>query len=138
MRTNGLHSVGGTGIDDGSFTQASGNTDGAGGTGRNGTRNVEETPWFDAVETECKDGFCPMPQRKVDMVNHPPHYANPKKKIETIDKIEDAVQFAPDAVLGGLQWQVLKYMDRIWDKGNPKQDASKALWYLERLIAKLD
>jgi hypothetical protein len=79
-----------------------------------------------------------MPQLKVDMVNHPPHYVNSKKKIETIDKIEDAVQFAPNPVVGGLQWQVLKYMDRLWDKGNPKQDASKALWYLERLIAKLD
>jgi hypothetical protein len=32
----------------------------------------------------------------------------------------------------------LKYMDRLWSKGNPKQDASKALWYLTRLIDKLD
>ena len=79
-----------------------------------------------------------MPQPRVDMVNHPTHYANSNKKIETIDKIEDAVQFAPDPVLGGLQWQVLKYMDRLWAKGNPKQDASKALWYLTRLIDKLD
>ena len=79
-----------------------------------------------------------MPQRKVDMVNHPPHYSNPNKKLETIDKIEDAVQFAPNPVLGGLQWQVLKYMDRLWDKKNPKQDAQKALWYLTRLIDKLD
>jgi hypothetical protein len=79
-----------------------------------------------------------MPQPKVDMVNHPPHYSNPNKKFETIDKIEDSVQFAPDPILGGLQWQVLKYMDRLWSKGNPKQDAKKALWYLERLISKLD
>ena len=79
-----------------------------------------------------------MPQRKVDMVSHPPHYSNPNKKLETIDKIEDAVQFAPDPVLGGLQWQVLKYLDRLWSKENPKQDAEKALWYLKRLIAKLD
>jgi hypothetical protein len=40
--------------------------------------------------------------------------------------------------LVGLQWQVLKYLDRLWLKGNPKQDAEKALWYLKRLIAKLD
>jgi hypothetical protein len=48
------------------------------------------------------------------------------------------VQFAPDAVVGALQWQVLKYISRLWLKENPKQDAQKALWYLERLIAKLD
>jgi hypothetical protein len=98
---------------------------------------TKENEWFEPVG-DCKDGFCPMPQPKVDMVSHPPHYSNPNKKFETIDKIEDAIQFAPDPVLGGLQWQVLKYMDRLWSKGNPKQDAQKALWYLGRLIAKLD
>lgn len=80
----------------------------------------------------------PKLKPKVDMVNHPLHYCNPDKKIETIDKIEDAVQFAPDAILGGLQWQVIKYIDRLWSKGNPKQDAMKARWYLDRLIQKLD
>jgi hypothetical protein len=79
-----------------------------------------------------------MPQPKVDMVNHPPHYSNPNKKFETIDKIEDSVQFAPCPILAGLQWQVLKYMDRLWEKEDPKRDAEKALWYLKRLIAKLD
>ena len=42
-----------------------------------------------------------------DLVNHPPHYTS--GRIETIDFIEDCVQQAPDAVVGGLQWQVLKY-----------------------------
>ena len=138
MRTNGFNTECRTGPDDGSITQAPGDLDGTGGTRRESDRNVKETPWFEPVEGECKDGFCPMPQPKVDMVNHPPHYSNPNKKLETIDKIEDAVQFAPDPVLGGLQWQVLKYMDRLWDKKNPKQDAQKALWYLTRLIDKLD
>ena len=79
-----------------------------------------------------------MPQPKVDMVNRPPHYANPDKKIETIDKIEDAVQFAPNAVIGGLHWQTLKYLDRLWLKDNPLEDAKKARWYLERMIKKLE
>ena len=138
MRTNGLHTECGTRIDDGCGTETSSDTHGLRGAGGGRNRDVEKAPWFDAVESECKDGFCPMPQPKVDMVNHPPHYSNPNKKLETIDKIEDSVQFAPNPVLGGLQWQVLKYMDRLWDKGNPKQDAQKALWYLKRLIDKLD
>ena len=75
---------------------------------------------------------------KEDLVNHPSHYASPSRAFETIDKIEDAVQFAPDAVVGGLQWQVLKYMDRLWSKGNPLQDAQKAQWYLNRLVTKLE
>ncbi|MFZ9655099.1 MAG: DUF3310 domain-containing protein [Limnohabitans sp.] len=70
-----------------------------------------------------------------DQVNHPPHYT--KGRFEAIDVIEDAVDSAPDAVLGSLQWQALKYLLRLWNKGNALQDAQKAEWYLKRLINKL-
>lgn len=70
------------------------------------------------------------------MVNHPQHYT--AGNVEVIDIIEDAVSSAPDIVLGGLQWQVLKYLLRMWLKENPKQDAEKAQWYLTRLIDKLE
>jgi hypothetical protein len=70
-----------------------------------------------------------------DPVNHPPHYtAGP---VEVIDILEQAAATAPDPVLAGLQWQTLKYLLRMWLKGNPAQDARKARWYLERLIARL-
>jgi hypothetical protein len=70
-----------------------------------------------------------------DPVNHPAHYtAGP---IEVIDILEQAAASAPDPVLAGLQWQVLKYLLRMWLKGNPQQDAQKARWYLERLIIKI-
>ena len=72
-----------------------------------------------------------------DFVNHPPHYT--AGQIETIDYIEDCVQHAPDPVVGGLQWQVLKYLgSRLWLKGSTLQDAKKARFYLDRLIAKLE
>lgn len=71
-----------------------------------------------------------------DPVNHPAHYnAGP---VEVIDILEQAVAQAPDPVRGGLQWQVLKYLHRMWLKGNPLQDARKARWYLDRLITKLE
>ena len=70
-----------------------------------------------------------------DLVNHPPHYT--AGQFEAIDVIEDAVQSAPNAVLGGLQWQALKYLLRVWNKGNSLEDARKAEWYLRRLINKL-
>ena len=70
-----------------------------------------------------------------DLVNHPPHYTS--GRVETIDFIEDCVQQAPDAVVGGLQWQVLKYMSRLWLKDDPALDAGKARFYLYRLITKL-
>lgn len=70
-----------------------------------------------------------------DPVNHPPHYT--AGRYETIDVIEDCVQHAPDAVVGGLQWQALKYLSRLWLKGNPRQDAEKARFYLNRLIDRL-
>ena len=72
----------------------------------------------------------------MDPVNHPPHYtAGP---VESIDVIEQTVSFAPQPVLGGLQWQILKYLLRLWHKGDPLQDARKARWYLDLLITKLE
>ena len=74
-------------------------------------------------------------ESKNDGVNHPSHYTS--GNVEVIDIIEDAVKDAPDTVVSGLQWQVLKYMLRMWLKDNPKKDAQKAQWYLNRLIDKL-
>ena len=70
-----------------------------------------------------------------DPVN-PPHYRN--YRIEVIDILEDAVARAPDPVKGSLQYQVLKYLLRLWDKDGPLQDSKKARWYLDRLISKLE
>lgn len=71
-----------------------------------------------------------------DPVNHPPHYtAGP---VEVIVILEQAAAVAPDPVVGGLQWQVLKYLLRMWLKGNALQDAQKARWYLDRLIRTLE
>ena len=61
-----------------------------------------------------------------------------KYRVEVIDILEDAVAQAPDPVKGSLQYQVLKYLLRMWDKENPLQDAQKSRWYLHRLIDKLE
>ena len=74
-------------------------------------------------------------ESKNDGVNHPSHYTS--GKVEVIDIIEDAVKDAPDTIVSGLQWQVLKYILRMWLKDSPKKDAQKAQWYLNRLIDKL-
>jgi hypothetical protein len=71
-----------------------------------------------------------------DPVNNPSHYNY--GKFEVIDVLEQAVSRAPDPVKGSLQYQVLKYMLRIWDKENPLQDAQKSRWYLNRLIDNME
>ena len=71
-----------------------------------------------------------------DLVNHPSHYT--AGRIEVIDFIEDCVKQAPDAVVGGLQWQVLKYISRLWLKDDTELDAGKARFYLNRLISTLE
>jgi len=71
-----------------------------------------------------------------DSVNHPAHYT--AGRTEVIEVLEDAASHAPDPVSGGLQWQTLKYLLRMWLKGKPLEDAKKARWYLERLIARLE
>lgn len=68
-------------------------------------------------------------------VEHPAHYTRGRQ--EAIDTIEDAVIDAPDAVVGGLHWNALKYLLRLWVKDTPIKNAKKARWYLDRLISKL-
>lgn len=67
-----------------------------------------------------------------DNVDSPSHYNS--GRVEVIDVIEDWVKGAPDAVVGGLHWQVIKYVSRAWFKKDPLEDFMKARWYLNRLI----
>jgi hypothetical protein len=71
-----------------------------------------------------------------DPVNSPNHYQY--AKFEVIEILEEAVRLAPDPVKGSLQYQVLKYMLRLWGKDNPLQDAKKSGWYLNRLIENME
>lgn len=66
---------------------------------------------------------------KADMVNHPPHYTT--GGIETIDYIE-AKQ------LGYHLGNAVKYISRAEHKGTYRQDLEKAIWYLNRAIAKYE
>jgi hypothetical protein len=87
---------------------------------------------------------CPVPWEvakspiapKGDPVDHPEHYT--AGKVEVIEILEQAVEDAPDPISGGLLWQTLKYLLRLWYKGNTLQDAKKARWYLNRLIDRLE
>ena len=81
------------------------------------------------------DGEFYHPEAQNDMVNSPAHYTRGTQ--EAIDIIEEAIQDAPDVKAGMLQAQALKYLLRLWLKGNAPQDSKKAQWYLERLIKHL-
>ena len=70
-----------------------------------------------------------------DLINSPSHYN--QGRVEVIEVIEDSVKDADDAVSGYLLGQTLKYLLRMWYKGDALQDAGKASWYLDRLIARL-
>ena len=81
------------------------------------------------------DGNFYHPEAQNDMVNSPAHYTRGSQ--ECIDIIEEAIQDAPDVKAGMLQAQTLKYLLRLWLKGNAPQDSAKAQWYLTRLIKHL-
>lgn len=82
------------------------------------------------------DGNFYHPQAQNDMVNSPAHYTRGSQ--EVIDIIEESIQDAPDVKSGMLQAQTLKYLLRLWLKGNAPQDSKKARWYLNRLIEHLE
>jgi len=69
---------------------------------------------------------------------NPDHY---KKSIETFDAITS--QLSPMENIGGLRWQILKYVMRMGDKHGGTIDAcimdiGKADWYLNKLIKYLN
>ena len=68
-----------------------------------------------------------------DPVNRPSHYN--MLTIEAINLIE--MSMTEDDFLGYLKGNALKYIIRYKHKGNPEQDISKAIWYLEKLKGKI-
>jgi len=66
-----------------------------------------------------------------DMVNSPAHYAD--SGIETIDYIIDVL--GDWDAISYCHGNVIKYTgSRLFKKGNPIQDAEKAIWYLKKMI----
>jgi len=74
---------------------------------------------------------------KSDEINSPAHYAGDGRRFEVIDVLEDWAKRAPDPVQACLLFSCLKYLGRLYDKGSAETNAKKALWYLERLIEKM-
>ena len=92
--------------------------------------------WFDSRWTETpKEPHGVVDVQDVtdippyDPVNHPEHYAS--GSLECIDWIK--AELTEREFRGYLKGNVLKYLWRHEDKGNPVQDLSKAGWYLEKL-----
>ena len=63
-----------------------------------------------------------------DMVNHPPHYTSHPSGIETI-QITEHMNFC----LGNA----IKYILRADLKGKKVEDLEKAVWYINREIARM-
>lgn len=55
--------------------------------------------------------------------------------IETIDFIQ--AKLSDGAFMGFLHGNVMKYVARMGHKGNTREDARKAIWYLERMIEEM-
>ncbi len=71
----------------------------------------------------------------VDMVNHPPHYnSSPAKCASCGARIEciDVVEHLPFNI-----GSAIKYLWRAGLKGPGGEDRRKAIWYIEREIARL-
>jgi len=63
-----------------------------------------------------------------DMVNHPPHYTSHPSGIETIQITEH---------MGFCLGNAIKYILRAELKGKKVEDLEKAVWYINREIARV-
>ena len=137
---DGLHSIGGAGLGDGSITPTEESGTGTGGTGRGGADVVGQATWFAPIDevSDCPGGVCPVPWAvkeevpviQPDQVNHPPHYTD-GGGIECIEAIE--AQLTAEEYQGYLRGNCVKYLWRWRHKGG-KTDLAKAQWYLDRLL----
>ncbi len=73
----------------------------------------------------------PRKPKKHHPVSNPAHYA--AGDVECIDAIE-----ALGAGVDFCRGNAIKYLWRMFDKGDPITDAHKARWYLDRLIKQLE
>jgi hypothetical protein len=69
-----------------------------------------------------------------DAVNRPKHYNT--GDIECIDAIKASM--SEEEFKGYLKGNILKYLWRYNYKGKPREDLSKAAWYLARLQKELE
>tara|TARA_R110002124_G_scaffold73127_1_gene196167 strand:- start:1549 stop:1980 length:432 start_codon:yes stop_codon:yes gene_type:complete len=95
-----------------------------------------ETQRFDDMEKErLKELREPEYYDEDDPVNKPSHYT--MGNIETINYIVDVMGEYHAAMF--CHGNVLKYTGtRLFGKGNPVQDAKKAVWYLNKMIELLE
>lgn len=70
-----------------------------------------------------------------DPVNHPDHYK--RGGVECIDLVEAIVARFP-GMTGFRLGNVVKYVFRHLDKGDPLENLKKARWYLDREIEKYE
>ena len=69
-----------------------------------------------------------------DPVEKPEHYSY--GNIECVEYLYDNMPM--EAFIGGLEWNVKKYLHRWRYKEKPLQDLRKAQWYLTKLIETLE
>ena len=70
----------------------------------------------------------------MDEIDKPKHYT--QGKVECLDAIDSMLE--DSSRIDFYRSQIVKYMWRLRDKGDPLKDAKKAEFYLGRLIGKLN
>ena len=94
----------------------------------------KEKDW-DSLFKEAATEALGMLKETTDMVNRPPHYNY--GEIETIDYIIDVLDNG--GALDYCQGNVIKYTGtRMFTKGDPVENAKKAIWYLNKMIELLE
>lgn len=76
-----------------------------------------------------------MKTKTNDPVNHPSHYCKPGE-LECIDQM--TIIFSKRETMAFCVLNAYKYLSRYEDKGKPKQDLEKAIWYIKRSALLLD
>ena len=69
-------------------------------------------------------------------IDKPKHYT--QGSIECIDAIDAMLEESGSSLADFYRTQIIKYIWRMPHKGNPRKDAKKARYYVNRLISEID
>jgi len=86
--------------------------------------------WAQAVTGNYKQQTPVTEPKEIDEINKPAHYNY--GKYETIDVIVDTL--GQYEAINYCHGNVLKYIIRMWHKGTPEKDLSKAIWYSNKML----
>lgn len=98
---------------------------------RDNVNYATEKPVEGPIEDPIEDPIEEVKRQLLAAVNNPSHYND--SEIETFELFLLMNASLPERIIGALNFNILKYRDRVKLKGHQAEDTQKMMWYLSKM-----